>query len=420
MRHILWDGTCITQAQVEEILVEKYFPRREEITDELIRESYARCNLKIGHRIDWGNFMTDRKKTRQIRVGNVKIGGGAPVSVQSMTNTKTTDTRATVEQIKNLERAGCDIVRVAVPDMAAAKNLHEIISAVDAPIIADIHFDYKLALESIAQGVAALRLNPGNIGGAAHVREVVAAAKEKNIPIRIGVNAGSLSRKILAKYGGVTAEALVESALEHVRILEAENFFDIKISLKAHDVPLTLAAYRLISRCVDYPLHVGITEAGTVNSGVIKSAVGIGALLAEGIGDTIRVSLTGDPVVEVKVAREILKALNLRDYGATIIACPTCGRTRIDLPKIAAEVEKKLAAVDKNLTVAVMGCIVNGPGEARTADVGIAGADGEGIIFRKGEIIRRVPESELVAELFKEIEPASVIADFQPRNEKNF
>ncbi|MBO4400511.1 MAG: flavodoxin-dependent (E)-4-hydroxy-3-methylbut-2-enyl-diphosphate synthase [Selenomonadaceae bacterium] len=342
--------------------------------------------------------------TRQISVGKVKIGGGAPVSVQSMTNTKTTDTKSTVAQIQELQRAGCDIVRVAVPDMAAAKNLREIISSVDVPIIADIHFDYKLALESIAQGIAGLRLNPGNIGGAAHVREVVAAAKAKNIPIRIGVNAGSLSRKVLQKYGGVTAEALVESALEHVKILEAENFFDMKISLKAHDVPLTLAAYRLISQRVDYPLHVGITEAGTVNSGVIKSAVGIGSLLAEGIGDTIRVSLTGDPVVEVKVAREILKALGLREYGATLIACPTCGRTSIDLDKIAAEVEKKLAAVNKNLTVAVMGCIVNGPGEARSADVGIAGSNGEGIIFRKGEIVRRVPESELVTELFKEID----------------
>ncbi len=346
----------------------------------------------------------NRKITRQIQVGKIKIGGGAPISVQSMTNTKTTDIKSTVEQILQLQAVGCDIVRVAVPNMDAAKNLRGIISEVDVPIIADIHFDYKLALESINQGVAALRLNPGNIGGAAHVRKVVAAAKEKNIPIRIGVNAGSLSRKILQKFGGVTAEGLVESALEHVKILEDENFFDIKISLKAHDVPLTLAAYRLISEKVDYPLHVGITEAGTINGGVIKSAVGIGALLAEGIGDTIRVSLTGDPVVEVKVANEILKSLGLKDFGATLIACPTCGRTRIDLPKIAAQVEQKLSNVEKNITVAVMGCVVNGPGEARNADVGIAGAAGEGIIFRKGEIIRKVPESELVNELFKEIE----------------
>ena len=348
--------------------------------------------------------MFERKITKQISVGKVKIGGGAPVSVQSMTNTKTTDTKSTVDQILKLQEAGCDIVRLAVPDMTAAKNLHNIITEVELPIIADIHFDYKLALEAINQGVAALRLNPGNIGGAAHVREVVAAAKEKNIPIRIGVNAGSLSRKLLQKYGGQTAEALVESALEHVKILESENFFDIKISLKAHDVPLTLKAYRLISQQVDYPLHLGITEAGTQNTGVIKSAVGIGALLAEGIGDTIRVSLTGDPVVEVKVGNEILKSLGLKDYGATLIACPTCGRTRINLPEIAAQVEKKLSEVKKNITVAVMGCVVNGPGEARTADVGIAGADGEGIIFRKGEIIRKVPESELVNELFKEID----------------
>ncbi|MBR6014339.1 MAG: flavodoxin-dependent (E)-4-hydroxy-3-methylbut-2-enyl-diphosphate synthase [Selenomonadaceae bacterium] len=348
--------------------------------------------------------MFERKITRQIQVGKIKIGGGAAVSVQSMTNTKTNDTKSTVEQILKLQDAGCDIVRVAVPDMDSAKNLNEIISAVDVPIIADIHFDYKLALESIRQGVSALRLNPGNIGGAAHVREVVSAAKEKNIPIRIGVNAGSLSRKLLQKYGGPTAEALVESALEHVKILEEENFFDIKISLKAHDVPMTLAAYRLMSEKVNYPLHVGITEAGTQNTGVIKSAVGIGALLAEGIGDTIRVSLTGDPVYEVKVANEILKSLGLKNFGATLIACPTCGRTTINLPEIAEQVEKKLSDVKKNITVAVMGCIVNGPGEARSADVGIAGSNGEGIIFRKGEIIRRVPEEKLVEELFKEID----------------
>ena len=346
----------------------------------------------------------ERKHTRQIHVGKVAIGGGASISVQSMTNTKTTDTAATVAQIKALVEAGCDIVRLAVPDMDAAKNLGNIIKAVDVPLVADIHFDYKLAIEAIHQGIAALRLNPGNIGGEAHVKSVVTEAKAHGIPIRIGVNAGSLSRKLLKKYGGVTADALVESALEHVRILEAEDFHDIKISLKAHDVPLTLAAYRLMSQKVDYPLHLGITEAGTVNTGVIKSAVGIGALLAEGIGDTIRISLTGDPVVEVKVANEILKSLGLREYGATLIACPTCGRTRIDLPSIAAKVEEKLANVKANITVAVMGCVVNGPGEAREADVGIAGADGEGILFRKGEIIRKVPESELVDELFKEID----------------
>ncbi len=348
--------------------------------------------------------MIERKKTRQIDVGGVKIGGGAPISVQSMTNTKTADVNATVEQINALADAGADIVRLAVPDLDAAQALGAIVKAARVPLIADIHFDYKLALEAIAQGIAGLRLNPGNIGGAAHVKAVVNEAKIHHIPIRIGVNAGSLSRHILNKYGGVTAEGLVESALEHVRILEDENFFDIKISLKAHDVPLTVAAYRLMSAAVDYPLHVGITEAGTVNSGVIKSAVGIGALLAEGIGDTIRVSLTGDPIVEVKVAYEILKSLGLRQYGATLISCPTCGRTTIDLPSIAAAVEQRLSTVKQPITVAVMGCIVNGPGEAREADVGIAGANGEGIVFRRGQIVRKVPEVDLVSELFNEID----------------
>ena len=272
------------------------------------------------------------------------------------------------------------------------------------PLVADIHFDYKLALEAIEQGISALRLNPGNIGGEEKVKAVVKAAKAHNVPIRIGVNAGSLDKKILAKYGGVTPEALVESAMQHVKILEALDFHDMKISLKAHDVPLTLAAYRLMSETVDYPLHLGITEAGTVNTGIIKSAVGIGALLAEGIGDTFRISLTGDPVVEVKVANEILKSLGLKEYGPTLIACPTCGRTSIDLPAIAAKVEAKLAAIKDSIDVAVMGCVVNGPGEARGADVGIAGGNGEGLIFRKGEIIRKVPEAVLVDELFKEID----------------
>ena len=348
--------------------------------------------------------MFDRKLTRQISVGKVKIGGGAPISIQSMTNTKTHDAPATIEQIKRLVAEGCEIARVAVPDMAAAKTLGKIISAVDVPIVADIHFDYKLALESIAQGVAALRLNPGNIGNAAHVREVIKSARAAQIPIRVGVNAGSLSAKTLKKYGGATPEALVECAMEHVEILEAEEFFDIKISLKAHDVPLTIAAYRLMSEKRNYPLHLGITEAGTAKTGLIKSAVGLGALLAEGIGDTIRVSLTGDPVVEVTVAKEVLKSLGLREGGVTLVACPTCGRMRINLPAIAAQVEEKISSIKENITVAVMGCVVNGPGEARNADVGIAGADGEGIIFRKGQVVRKVPESELVAELFKEID----------------
>lgn len=346
----------------------------------------------------------ERKKTRRIHIGAVPIGGGAPIAVQSMTNTRTADAAATVAQIKALAAAGCDIVRLAVPDMAAAETLGEIVRAVDVPLVADIHFDYRLALEAIRQGIAALRLNPGNIGGPDNVRAVTAAAKKAHIPIRIGVNAGSLDKKLLAKYGRPTAEALVESALGHVRLLEAEDFHDIKISLKAHDVPLTIAAYRRMSEAVDYPLHLGITEAGTPQSGMIKSAVGIGALLAQGIGDTIRVSLTGDPLVEVKVANEILKSLGLREYGPTLIACPTCGRTSIDLAQIAADVEARLAGVSRPIQVAVMGCVVNGPGEAREADVGIAGGRGEGLVFRKGEVLRRVPEDQLVTELFKEID----------------
>ena len=345
-----------------------------------------------------------RRPTRQIHIGKVAIGGGAPISVQSMTNTKTTDTEATVAQIRALQAAGCDIVRLAVPDMEAAKNLGNILRQVTVPLVADIHFDYKLALEAIHQGIHALRLNPGNIGGEEKVRAVVEAAKEAGIPIRIGVNAGSLDKKILKKYGGVTPEALVESAMEHVRILEALDFHDMKISLKAHDVPLTIAAYRLMSQTVDYPLHLGITEAGTVNTGIIKSAVGIGALRAEGIGDTFRISLTGDPVVEVRVANEILKSLGLKEYGPTLVACPTCGRTSIDLPAIAAQVEEKLRDIEEPIEVAVMGCVVTGQGEARGADVGIAGGYGEGLIFRKGEIVRKVPEADLVNELFQEID----------------
>ncbi len=348
--------------------------------------------------------MIQRKKTRQIAIGNVKIGGGAPISVQSMTNTKTTDTKATVAQIKALEAAGCDIVRLAVPDMVAAENIANIKKQVDVPLVADIHFDYRLALKAIEQGIDALRINPGNIGDEARVKAVVEAAKMKRIPIRIGVNAGSLDKKLLVKYGKVTAEALVESAMEHVHILEKLDFHDIKISLKAHDVPLTLDAYRLMSETVDYPLHLGITEAGTVNTGIIKSAVGIGALLAEGIGDTFRISLTGDPVNEVKVANEILKALGLKEYGPTLISCPTCGRCNIDLPSIAAQVEKRLENVKKPVKVAVMGCVVNGPGEARDADIGIAGGKGEGLVFRKGEIIGKVPEDELIDALFAELD----------------
>ena len=345
-----------------------------------------------------------RKITRQIHIGAVAIGGGAPVSVQSMTNTKTQDAQATVRQIEALAAAGCDIVRLAVPDKEAAANIGRIKAQTTVPLVADIHFDYRLALQAIEQGIDALRLNPGNIGGAENVRRVAEAAKARGIPIRIGVNAGSLDKRLLAKYGGVTAEALVESALEHVRLLEEQDFHDMKISLKAHDVPLTLAAYRLMSERCDYPLHLGITEAGTVRSGIIKSAVGIGALLAEGIGDTLRVSLTGDPIVEVRVAREILKSLGLRDFGPTLISCPTCGRTAIDLPSIAERVEERLSGIARPIQVAVMGCVVNGPGEARGADVGIAGGKGVGLVFRKGEVVRQVKEEELVEELFREID----------------
>lgn len=345
-----------------------------------------------------------RRMTRQIHVGPVLIGGDAPIAVQSMTNTKTQDARATLLQIRQLADAGCDIIRCAVPDMEAAIALKEIVAGSPIPVIADIHFDYKLALRAIESGVQGLRLNPGNIGGNEKVKAVVEAAKPKNIPIRIGVNAGSLPKDLLDKYGHPTAEALVEAAWRHIHILEEMDYRNIKVSLKCHDVPLTLAAYRLLASQCDYPLHVGITEAGTVNSGIIKSAVGIGALLAEGIGDTIRVSLTGDPVNEVKAGFEILKSLGLRTYGPTLISCPTCGRTSIDLEKLASVVEARLADIKEPISVAVMGCIVNGPGEAREADVGIAGGKGEGLVFRKGQIIKKVPEDSLVNELFNEID----------------
>ncbi len=346
----------------------------------------------------------ERRKTRQIQVGKVKIGSDAPISVQSMTNTRTDDAAATLRQIGELAAAGCEIIRCAVPDMAAAEGIKRIVSESPIPVIADIHFDYKLALAAIDAGVNGLRLNPGNIGGNDRVAAVVEAAKKRNIPIRIGVNAGSLPKDLLEKYGHPTAEALVEAAWRHIHILEDMDYRNIKVSLKAHDVPLTIAAYRLLASQCDYPLHVGITEAGTVNSGIIKSAVGIGTLLAEGIGDTIRVSLTGDPVREVKVAYDILKALGLREYGPTLISCPTCGRTKINLEKLALEVERRLANISEPITVAVMGCVVNGPGEAREADVGIAGGINEGLIFRKGVILKKVPEECIIDELFNEID----------------
>ena len=342
--------------------------------------------------------------TRQIFVGGVPIGGGAPVTIQSMTNTRTDDVAATVAQIRRLAAAGCQIVRVAVPDLAAAKAVGAIKEQIDIPLVVDIHFDYKLALECVAAGCDKVRINPGNIGGEDRVRQVADACRQKGIPIRIGVNGGSLEKPILAKYGGVTPEALVESAFGHIRLLEKFDFTDICVSLKSSSVPVTMAAYRLMSEKSDYPLHLGVTETGTPRMGVLKSAVGIGGLLALGIGDTMRVSLSADPVEEVYAARDILKAAGVRKDGPELVACPTCGRTRIDLIGLANEVEERLKSVDKPITVAVMGCAVNGPGEASAADVGIAGGVGEGLLFRKGEIVKKVPQESLVDELFALIE----------------
>ncbi|MFZ5597895.1 MAG: flavodoxin-dependent (E)-4-hydroxy-3-methylbut-2-enyl-diphosphate synthase [Bacillota bacterium] len=344
-----------------------------------------------------------RNITRPVMVGTVRVGGGSPVSVQSMANTDTRDAASTVAQIRELAGAGCEIVRVAVPDGEAAAALGEIKRGIDIPLVADIHFDYRLALAAVESGVDGLRINPGNIGGREKVRAVVDACRERNVPIRIGVNAGSLEKDLLERYGGPSAAAMVESALRHVRILEDLNYPEIKVSLKASDVPMTIEAYRLMAEKCNYPLHVGITEAGTLRSGAVKSAVGIGALLALGIGDTIRVSLTGHPSHEVRVGYEILKALGLRRRGVELISCPTCGRTQIDIISIANRVEDLLADVDAPLKVAVMGCVVNGPGEARHADVGIAGGKGEGLVFRKGRVVRKVPEDLLVEELMKEI-----------------
>lgn len=348
--------------------------------------------------------MISRKTTRPLQVGNVIIGGSSAISIQSMTNTDTRDVKATLAQIHKLQQSGCDIVRVAVPDEQAAFAIGLLKQGSSIPIIADIHFDYRLAIIAMEQGVDGLRINPGNIGDRDKVKALVTMAKARNIPIRIGVNAGSLEKHLLEKYGTSTPEALVESALGHVKILEELDFHNIKISLKSHDVPETIRAYQLISAVVDYPLHVGITEAGTVQSGTIKSAVGIGALLAQGIGDTIRVSLTGDPTAEIGVAVAILKSLGLREAGATLISCPTCGRCEIDLASIAEAVEKRIQRIDKPLKIAVMGCAVNGPGEARSADIGIAGGRKEGLIFRHGQVIRKVPEAELLSSFYDELE----------------
>ncbi|PLX86825.1 MAG: 4-hydroxy-3-methylbut-2-en-1-yl diphosphate synthase [Desulfuromonas sp.] len=342
------------------------------------------------------------KTTRQIMVGDVAIGGGAPVTVQSMCNTDTRDVAATRTQIEMLQRAGCEIVRCAVPDLEAAEALKPIRAGIEIPLVADIHFDYKLALMALKSGVDGLRLNPGNIGERWKVEEVVAACREQNVPIRIGVNGGSLEKELLHKYGHPTAEAMVESALGHIRILEELNYREIKISLKASNIRRTVEAYRLLSRQVDYPLHIGITEAGTTWSGTIKSAIGLGALLYDGIGDTLRVSLTGEPVEEVKVGFEILKSLGLREKGPVFVSCPTCGRCEVELIAIAEEVERRLHDFPMALTIAVMGCVVNGPGEAREADLGIAGGRGQGLLFRKGEIVRKIPQAELADALVEE------------------
>ncbi|MBN2645506.1 MAG: flavodoxin-dependent (E)-4-hydroxy-3-methylbut-2-enyl-diphosphate synthase [Desulfuromonadaceae bacterium] len=345
-----------------------------------------------------------RRPTRSLQLGAVQVGGMAPVTVQSMCNTDTRDVEATLTQIRALVAAGCEIIRCAVPDAEAAAALGKIVQGCPIPMVADIHFDYRLALQALESGVACLRINPGNIGERWKVVEVVAACQERKVPIRIGVNGGSLEKELLEKHGHATAEAMVESALGHIRILEELNYPQLKVSLKASDVRRTVAAYRLLATQVDYPLHVGITEAGTTWAGTIKSAVGLGALLYDGIGDTLRVSLTGDPVEEVRVGWEILKALELRQRGPRFISCPTCGRCQIDLISVAEEVERRLQHLSVPLTIAVMGCVVNGPGEAREADLGIAGGKDMGLLFRHGEIIRRLPQRELADALVAEAE----------------
>lgn len=342
--------------------------------------------------------------TKQIHVGGVAVGGGAPVSIQSMTNTRTSDVEATLTQIRALASAGCEIVRVAVPDMEAARAVAKIKEHSPLPVVVDIHFDYKLALEAIAAGADKVRINPGNIGGEDRVKAVADACRQRGIPIRIGVNGGSLEKELLAKYGRVCPEAMVESAFGHIRLLNKFDFDDICVSLKSSSVPFTMKAYQIMSQESDYPLHIGVTEAGTVKMGTLKSAVGIGGLLSLGIGDTMRVSLSADPVEEIYAARDILKAAGIRKDGAELVSCPTCGRTRIDLISMAGEVEERLKSVNKDITVAVMGCIVNGPGEASAADCGIAGGIGEGVLFKKGQIIKKVPQDRLVDELFALIE----------------
>ena len=346
--------------------------------------------------------MTLRENTRKVRVGNRYLGGGSPVAIQSMLSVPSTDLEGSVRQAKALEQAGCEIVRIAVPDMAAVRLVDAIKQEISIPLVADIHFDYRLALECVAAGIDKIRINPGNIGEDSRVRQVANACREKGIPIRIGVNSGSVEKEILKKYGAPTPEALVESAMYHVSLLERYDFEDIVISLKSSDVKSTIAAYRLMARRCSYPVHLGVTEAGTERMGLVKSAMGIGSLLCDGIGDTLRVSLTADPVREIAAAKDILLAAGV-GRGPKLVSCPTCGRTRIDLISLAGEVEKRLQTVEAPITVAVMGCIVNGPGEAREADIGIAGGVGEALLFRKGEILRKVPEERIVDELMAEI-----------------
>jgi len=350
------------------------------------------------------SFIARRKQTRQISIGGVKVGGGAPITVQSMTNTFTHEIGATVEQIHRLEAAGCELVRVAVPDAAAVEAISSIKEQISIPLIADIHFDYRLALGAVRAGADALRINPGNIGGAKKVKAVAKLARERGIAIRIGVNAGSLEKEILKRYGSATPEAMVESALRHIELLESFDFHDIKLSIKASDVVRTVEAYRLAASKTDFPLHVGVTEAGTLVSGTVKSALGIGILLADGIGDTIRVSLTRDPVDEVRVGFEILKALKIRQRGPDIVSCPTCGRCEIDLVDVVERVESALITKTTPVQLAIMGCVVNGPGEAREADIGIAGGKGHGVLFKKGKVVRKVPEDRLVETLLEEVE----------------
>ena len=345
-----------------------------------------------------------RENTRKVRIGDVEIGGGSPIRIQSMTNTRTEDVEATVAQILKLEEAGCEIIRCTVPDIFAAGALSQIKKRIHIPLVADIHFDYKMAIAAIENGADKIRINPGNIGGPEKLRAVVEAAKERNIPIRVGVNSGSLERNLLEKYGGVTARGIVESALDKVRMIEEAGYENLVISIKSSDVLMCVKAHELLAEKTDYPLHVGITESGTLFSGSIRSALGLGLILSQGIGDTIRVSLTGDPAEEIRAAKLILRTLNLRKSGIEVVSCPTCGRTKIDLIGLALKVEKLVESYPFEIKVAVMGCAVNGPGEAREADLGIAGGDKEALLFKKGEIIRKVPEDELLAVLKEELD----------------